>query len=158
MLPLELNASIHDFDRPSTWLYRRYILTGLFELMDSLGEHPLLQVDREALHRVRTIRAFDSLTVVPRFGFRDVDDYYDSSSVSRRLADLRVPSFLLAAEGDPMVTARSIRAGLTHAPEALRVEWTEHGGHVGFPPGLDLGEDAPRGGESQMLGWLARFC
>lgn len=156
--PVELNISTHDFDRPSTWVYRRYILSGLFELMDSLGEHPLLQVDREALRRVRTIRAFDSLTVVPRFGFRDADDYYDCSSVCRRFDALRVPSFLLAAEGDPMVTARSIRAGLIRAPDALRVQWTERGGHVGFPPRLDLGQEAPLGAESQMLGWLASHC
>jgi len=156
--PVELNAAIHDFDRPSTWLYRRYILSGLFGLMDTLEDHPHLQVDPEELRRVRTIRAFDGLTVVRRFGFRDADDYYDRASVSRRLGDLRVPSILVAAEGDPMVTARSIRAGLAMVPHDLRVEWVERGGHVGFPPALDLGQDAPLGVESQVLGWLASFC
>jgi predicted alpha/beta-fold hydrolase len=107
---------------------------------------------------VRTIRAFDGLTVVRRFGFRDADDYYDRSSVARRLGNLHVPAFLVAAEGDPMITARSIRKGLAMVPHDLRVEWVENGGHVGFSPALNLGQDAPLGIESQVLGWLAAFC
>jgi len=38
----------------------------------------------------------------------------------------------------------------------LEVRWAAPGGHVGFPPRLDLGIAAPPGLESQVLGWLFR--
>lgn len=34
------------------------------------------QFDIEEVLKARNVREFDSLVVVPTFGFRDVDDYY----------------------------------------------------------------------------------
>lgn len=150
--PLDLERTVEDFDRPRSWAYRRFVLARLSSLIDALDER--LPIDREAARRARKLRDFDRSTVVRRFGFASARDYYRRAGVAERLDRLRVPTLLVAAEDDPMVTARSVRAGLRKAPERLRVEWVRRGGHVYFPADLDLGQPAPRGLAPQVLAWL----
>jgi predicted alpha/beta-fold hydrolase len=109
----------------------------------------------EAVHRVRKLRDFDRLTVVPRFGFTDPEDYYRRAGVGACLHRLAVPALLVACPGDPMVASGAITAAAAASP-ALDLRWVRGGGHMGFPPGVDLGESAPRGLETQLAAWLAR--
>lgn len=155
--PIDLARTVDDFDLPHRWLYRKYILSGLCEMATTLDAHPTLDVTPEELSALRTLRDFDRLLVVRRFGFADTQDYYERSGVVHRLAGLQIPALLIASEGDPMVSARSIRFGLDRAGAAasgLTVRWVDRGGHVGFPPDLDLGLATPKGLEGQVLGWL----
>ena len=153
--PLDLAATVEDFDRLANWPYRRYILSGLKELYGAVARYHELPVPLGEVLAVTTLRQWDSLTVVPRFGFQSVDDYYGQASVCTRLEHLKVPALLVAAEGDPMVTSRSIRRGLRRAPaHPLEVRWLDRGGHVGFPAALDLGVDVPQGLDAQVQGWM----
>ena len=54
------------------------------------------------------------------------------------------------------VSVADIEASLGEANPLLEVRRLGSGGHVGFPPWLDLGEDAPGGLERQVLRWLER--
>lgn len=155
--PIDLACTVDDFDLPHRWLYRKYILSSLCGMAATLDAHPTLDVTVEELSALRSIRDFDRLLVVRRFGFADTQDYYEQSGVVHRLAGLQIPALLIAAEGDPMVSARSVRFGLERAGESasgLTVRWVDRGGHVGFPPDLDLGLETPKGLEGQVLGWL----
>lgn len=105
--------------------------------------------------RARTLRDWDRMTVVPRFGFRDPDDYYDSMSVGPRLGELRVPALLIASRHDPMIPARRIPALRADCPAMLQIHHVSQGGHVFFPRTLDLGLGAPTGVVAQALAWLA---
>ncbi len=53
-----------------------------------------------------------------------------------------------------MVPLASVEPWVGQASPALTVRWEDSGGHVGFPPDLDLGEPSPRGLEPQVLHWL----
>jgi len=158
--PIDPGETVRDFDQPSLWAYRRYVLSRLFDLYERLHYLDRMPTSPEELRRVRTLRDFDRLTVVPRFGFDSPEDYYHRAGVARRLGRLRVPALLVAAEEDPMVSARSVRAGLENAgagADAIHVEWVGRGGHVGFPDDLDLGQDAPPGVAPQALGWMLGY-
>ena len=152
--PVDLDATVSDFDLPGGWLYRKYILRSLGTMVEAMGEELPAGIDREALGRVRSLRGWDSLSVVPRFGFADATDYYRQAGVVHRLDQLRQPCLLVTSEGDPMVSARSIRGALDRKPPELEVIFTQRGGHVGFPPDLDLGFEGPLGLEHQVLTWL----
>ncbi len=154
--PLDLSASVAAFDRRGGWIYRRHVLSGLCRLVAAAQEHPRLSLSLAEARRIRTIREWDRHTVVPRFGFASPEDYYRRSSVGHRLERLRRPALLVAARHDPMVSEDAIRGCLNGAPQTLRVIWRERGGHVSFPPDLDLGEAAPPGAEAQIMAWLAR--
>lgn len=153
--PLDLSATVDDFDRPWAWPYRQHVFRGLFAHYEKIAERQ--PVPLPLLRKVKSLRRLDALTVVPRFGFGTVENYYGSVSVGQRLDRLARPALLVATEEDPMVTARSVRAGLAAAPpHSLEVAWSRVGGHVGFPPGVDLGLGLPGSMDEQVQGWLLR--
>jgi predicted alpha/beta-fold hydrolase len=152
--PLDLKLSQEAIDRPGLVLYRHYLLANLRRVMAAVEARRPLPVPLSALRTVRTLREWDRQTVVPRFGFASPEDYYTRMSVGPHLARLRMPALLVAAESDPMVPLATLRPSLAADPANLTVQWASRGGHVGFPPGLDLGFAAPPGLERQLLAWL----
>lgn len=154
--PLDLERSVAAIDRPVGWLYRRYVLAGLSRMYAEVSARREMPLAPDAARRIRTLREWDRRTVVPRFGFAGAGDYYARASVAGRTDRLRVPALLVAAEDDPMVMPDAVHPGLGRASDHLCVRWVRHGGHLAFPAGLDLGEDAPRGLAGQAIGWLAR--
>lgn len=152
--PLELAPSQEAFDRPSRWLYRQYVLGRLKRIYRPIAERRELATPLEEVLRVGTIREWDRLTVVPRFGFRDVDQYYEEASVGPRLGRLGVPALLIGANGDPMVPRESVVPALEGADGRIETRWVDGAGHVGFPRDLDLGMDAPPGLDDQVVSWF----
>ncbi len=160
--PLDLAAGVDAIDRPPMAPYRAYVLRRLKANYESTARLGRVPTPPRELQRVRTIREWDSLTVVPRFGFDDPDDYYAKASVGPVMDRLRRPALLLAAEDDPMIPPVAIRPALAAARDAdavtrfLTLRWIERGGHLGFRRRLDLGLEGPPGMESQILLWLLR--
>ena len=163
--PIDLASTVRDFDALPRFPYREYIVGGIKRNVQRILDHRADLpggLDAGQVRRVTTLRDFDRVTVVPRFGFDDPDHYYESQSVVHRLKAFRRPALLVAAEDDPMISARSIRTGLADGPGELRVAWSEHGGHVAFPRGVDLrrqlglGHEAPKSLEGQIISWLVR--
>ena len=108
------------------------------------------------IRRVRTIGEWDRVAIVPRFGFRDIEDYYDRASVGPRLRALELPSLLISATGDPMIPEDAVRPSLLGLPRHVDVRWIHGGGHVGYPSSIDLGFGPARGVEPQVLTWMQR--
>ncbi len=152
--PLDLSACASAFDRPACWLYRRRILADLAELYERVAARRPLAVAPERVHRARSLREFDGLTVAPRFGFADAEDYYRRMSVGPRLQRLRVPALLVVGVSDPLVPLATLLPFLDSPPSALSVEYLDPGGHVGFPASAGLGLDGPRGLEGQAVAWM----
>jgi predicted alpha/beta-fold hydrolase len=142
--PLELGASAAWIDRPRAWLYRTHVLRALVRSYRAVAARRDLPTPLAEVARVRTIRRWDELAVVPRHGFADVDDYYARASVGPRLGDLAVPSAWFGAREDPMVAASTVAPALARAGDALHVRWLDRGGHVGFPEPI----------EETVLRWL----
>lgn len=168
--PLQLGAVSREFDRPSRALYRFWVLRHLRRCFLDLEQAGVrLPSPYSAIRRARTFRHWDSLTVVPRFGFVDADDYYARASATAVLDRLRVPCLLVASRIDPVITPRAIEPHLpAHAevremagelgrvsrrrrrkgrPGAFTVLWHGDAGHVAFPAELNL--------DSRLVGWLA---
>ena len=155
--PLNLDATATDFDRPAAWPYRQHVFRGLFAHYEAIARHHPVPTPLAVVKKASSLRQLDQLTVVPRFGFGTAESYYATVSVGPRLDRLRRPALLVATAEDPMVTARSVRAGLEAAPpNDLQVAWSPVGGHVGFPPGADLGLGAPGSTDEQVHAWLLR--
>ncbi len=153
--PLDLEATVTDFDRPGAWPYRRHVFRGLLAHYEAIARQRPIPTPVEEIRHVSSLRRFDELTVVKRFGFGTAHNYYSSMSAGPRLGQLKKPALLVATEEDPMVTARSVRSGLDSAPpHRLKVVWSERGGHVGFPPGVDLGLGAVGSTDEQVHHWL----
>jgi uncharacterized protein len=109
---------------------------------------------------------FDDRVTAPLHGFANASDYYRKSSSRAFLKRIVVPTLILHAADDPFMT----RAAIPRADElsdAVTLELSAHGGHVGFLAGASpwslrcwlvdrimshyaaaLGAPPPRGGET----------
>lgn len=130
--------------------YRFHVLRGLLDRARAFAAaHPdKARYSEQDLVRIRRFRAFDREIIGPMYGFRDVDDYYQTASSGPWLRNVRVPTLLLHAEDDPLVPGDTIRPWAASAARAVRFELTAHGGHIGWLGGLDEA--------SWVTGWSAR--
>lgn len=152
--PLDLAAVQRALDRARRWPYRRYVLGSLKRAYRVLARRREVPVSYRRIAQVRTIREFDRYAIVPRFGFRDVDDYYRRTSVGPSLGALETPALLVASDRDPMIPVETSAPHLRRASAALEVVGLDAGGHLYFPARTSLGLPAPGGLEAQALSWL----
>jgi predicted alpha/beta-fold hydrolase len=152
--PHDLQRSQIALDAAERVVYRQYVLRKLKESYVAAARRRPVPTPVEQVLQAQTIRRWDELTVVPRFGFGSAPEYYRQASVAPRLGSLSVPALLVLAEHDPMVPAHSVRPALAGASALLDVRWHTRGGHVGFPAEFDLAERAPLGLPSQVRSWL----
>jgi predicted alpha/beta-fold hydrolase len=153
--PLDLHQATVAFDQPSRKAYRLHIFRGLNKAYAATAARGRVHVPPSVVARAGSCRARDALTVVPRFGFRDVEDYYERESVASRLRNLDIPSLAVLGRHDPLVPPETVLPAIDGASRALTIKWVEPGGHVYFPKGLDLGQSSLLGLEDQVLDWLA---
>ncbi|MFM7087348.1 MAG: alpha/beta fold hydrolase [Cyanobium sp.] len=162
--PLDLHSCTQQFERPRNHVYQRWLVERLRRqtLADPFG---LRAEERQALsgaERPRTIRGFDALITVPRWGHASVEAYHAATSPQRWLeqADALPPTLLLHADDDPWVPAAPAQALMQRRAAGgddqggpLQLILTERGGHNGFH---GLG-DGPLGSWSDRLAcrWLA---
>jgi uncharacterized protein len=148
--PLDLDRSCRAIDRRRGWVYRRHVLRGLKAGYQAVAARRPVVTPVRDVARVRVLRDWDRLTVVPRFGFADVDDYYRRASVGPRLGELRVPAIYIGMRHDPMVPSWTVEPSLAAVDGGggLEARWLDEGGHVA----------APGGWEDEVLGWLDRHA
>jgi predicted alpha/beta-fold hydrolase len=91
-------------------------------------------MDPQFLESLTSIRDFDNSFTAPLHGFRDVEDYYTTSSSRQYLRFIKVPTLLLHAKDDPFMTEDTIPT-LEELSPSIQLEVTEAGGHVGFVAG-----------------------
>jgi predicted alpha/beta-fold hydrolase len=154
--PLDLDAGATNLDRPAMWPYRRYLLGRLADQYAAVAARRSPNLSGAQARSIRFIREWDERIVAPRHGFAGAADYYARASVGPLLPSLAVPALLVVADADPMVPVASLERSLRGAPVRATVRRVRGAGHLGFPAGTDLGEDAPRGLLPQVVHWAMR--
>ena len=154
--PLDLQRSAGAIDRLIALPYRAVVLGSLRRAHAAVAARARIAVPVQQVRSVRTIRDWDRLVVVPRWGFADVTDYWHSQSVGPRLRELKRPSLYIGARFDPMVPVWTVEPSLRNAPALLEWEMLEQGGHVGFPGVIPLFEGRAEL-EDHILDWFARW-
>lgn len=152
--PLDLSISARAFDASDFSVYRKHVLDSLHQIYTAAFQRRPTGLVPEHARRIRKIVEWDERIVAPRFGFSGADDYYRSVSVASKLTSLSVPALYVGAPADPMIPIESV-IGAADSPH-LEVHWARDAGHLGFRSDFDLGMDAPRGLEEQVLAWLGR--
>jgi uncharacterized protein len=154
--PLDLELGARHIDSRSAAIYRGHVLTGLKAMYEAVARRRPVPTPLARVLAVRSLREWDTLTVVPRYGFGSAEQYYEQVSVGRELHRLALPALLVQRRHDPMVPPWTYETHLARKPDALELRWLSAGGHVGYPRAIDLGESGPRGVEAQALSWLLR--
>jgi uncharacterized protein len=136
-VPFDLEAGCRHLQRGFARVYDRHFLRSLRrKALQKLEQYPDL-FDKQRLLRARTIEEFDDAVTGPVHGFAGSHDYYTQSSSIHFLGAIAVPTLLVSAEDDPFLpneVLRKVAAIAAHNPR-LTVQFTPHGGHVGFLSG-----------------------
>jgi uncharacterized protein len=129
---MDLAACADALSEPQNFLYEWHFVRGLkkraklkaqlFPELYKLGN----------LAEVHTVRDFDDIVTAPNGGFRDAADYYARASARRLLAEITVPTLLLATQDDPVVPFAAFEDPAIAQNPHITLVATAHGGHCSF--------------------------
>lgn len=149
--PLDLEAGANAIDEPRGSIYRRHVLGGLKEIYREVARNKSVPLRVSDAMKITTLRGWDGEVIAPRFGFADAEDYWRTQSVGPDLEQIEVPTLAVVARQDPMVFLHTLEPFIGTG----RIEWAlVDGGHVGFPPNVDLGVGQQGTVIEQVVGWF----
>lgn len=152
--PVDLAAGCLAIDEPAKSLYRRHVLKGLKEIYSAMAKRrSVLPAPLDEILSIDRIRDWDELVITREFGFESPEDYWVSVGVGPQLPRVEIPALSVITRHDPMVLKSTLTPYLDAAPN-IRTICLAEGGHVGFPPNLDLGLGREGPLEIQALDWL----
>jgi len=137
--PMDLMAGGDALGRGFPLVYARHFLATLRKKTRHKSERFPGLVDEARVARSRTLREFDNAFTAPVHGFRDTDDYWTRSSSKPWLAAIRVPTIVINARDDPFMPESALPTE-REVSDAVRLEFTPKGGHVGFVSGAFPGD------------------
>ena len=146
-VPFLLDLAAARLTRGLSRLYQWYLLRLMRrKLLEKFRrwERPPVDISR---HRSwRTMSAFDDAVTAPLHGFRGARDYYRCASARPYLGAIAVPTLILHARDDPLMS-EAVIPDPEELSESTTLELSERGGHVGF-----IGGSSPAKAEY----WLER--
>ncbi len=104
--------------------------------------------------RPSSLYEFDDRITAPLAGFTDARDYYIKSSSSQFLPSIRIPTWMITADNDPLVPV-SMYHKYTHS-SAVNLSVTRGGGHLGFIAHRRKDDDR-RWLDWQIVDWIRRL-
>jgi hypothetical protein len=130
--PIDLAASVKRIDKPANILYARRFLERLRERVRRMCElHPHLY-NTAGLAEVNSIWEFDDRFTAPLFGFGTAANYYATQSAVNYLDTIRIPTLVLCAKDDPLISFASYSHPAFKNNPALTLLATRKGGHLGY--------------------------
>jgi len=130
--PIDLHFSVMSLQQGWAKLYDRYFCRSC-----TRNVHLRVQQRPDAVipegwfsKRPRTLYEFDETYTAPVSGFESAADYYGRSSAQQFLADIKVPTLIIAAQDDPLIPFSQFRNA--NYSSTTRLLAPRHGGHLGF--------------------------
>ena len=135
--PFDLGEGCRYLERGFSRVYQWHFLRTLRRKAREKAARFPGQIRMKEVEAARTLWEFDDAVTAPVHGFASAADYYARSSSLGFLPAIRVPTLLLSAADDPFLPARVLDRVRQVAAENARLvlEFSPHGGHVGFVSG-----------------------
>lgn len=132
-VPFQLADAAKRLEKGPSRLYQHVLIKRLrrsYERKFSSIASPL-KVDVNTLN---TFCEFDDAVTAPLNGFKDVHEYYAQSSSRQFIPSITTNTLIIHAKDDPFMFQDSSPT-TAELPICVKLELTEHGGHVGFISG-----------------------
>lgn len=142
--PTDLGASAVLLDRPANRFYRNRFMKKLVIKLSQKAAHFPGRLDMTKLRQVRRWRDFDDYFSAPVNSYRDADDFYQQASALNFMPGIVVPTLLLNAQNDPLLSPECSPVYLAESHSHIFLETPRAGGHVGFALPRDLHTYAER--------------
>lgn len=132
-VPCDLAAGGRILDSPATFQLYRTRFLGKLKRKISEKARRFPEIDLSRLDTVTSFEEFNNWYTAPLHGFTDSADFYRRSSCMDFLQHISVPSLLVNAANDPLLTPECYPIGIAEKSDSLYLEIPRRGGHVGFP-------------------------
>ncbi len=130
--PCELTSCAHKLNRPDNRLYLRRFITMLRDKL--IAKKTLFPdiINLDGFEAVRTFKEFDDRYTAPLHGFKNAEDYWQRCSSLPLLSAIDIPTLMISATDDPVLTPACFPRDIAHKHRFLTLEAPRFGGHVGF--------------------------
>lgn len=135
--PADLGASAGLLDRPSNRFYRNRFMKKLVAKISHKANCFPGKLDMRKLREVKQWRDFDEFFSAPVNSYRDAEDFYRQASAVNYMPGIRVPTLLLNAQNDPLLSPECSPGWLAENHPHIYLETPITGGHVGFQVARD---------------------
>ena len=133
-VPFLLANGARRLNRGFSRIYQYHLISRLKQkILTKFKDRPA-PLDIAHVTGLNTFYRFDNDITAPLHGFKSADDYYSRCSSRRFLKSIRVPALILHSRDDPFMTIEAIPEKEELA-EAVTLELSDRGGHVGFVSG-----------------------
>ena len=145
--PLDLNECSSSIERPRNFIYQKWLLNRLIRqtLEDPFGieeteKNALVRNKKDKKRKINDIRSFDNFITAPRWGYKNVEEYYAKASPFFSLIknEKSLPKTLFIQSKDdpwvPCLAAEKLmeKMKFSNDQKINQFIFTEKGGHNGF--------------------------
>lgn len=128
-MPTDLFGSVQVMGKTSFYANRFRDKTMKF----LLGRKHLIDPEKYAeLKRYKTLDDFTEWYIAPLHGFKNAKDYYVKCSAIDYLDKIKLPTLILNALNDPLLSMTCSPFQLAKSSEFIHLETPNHGGHCAF--------------------------
>lgn len=128
--PVDLKRCVRHLQQGVGRLYDRYFAKLLLGHVNR-WQAVVADAPRPDFPRIpRSIEEFDDMFTGPVCGYQGAADYYAESSAAQYVPAIRVPTLIVAAADDPMVSPQPLRD--LDRPREVQLHLARGGGHMGF--------------------------
>ncbi|MBD2754725.1 YheT family hydrolase [Spirosoma validum] len=135
--PTDLGASAVLLDRPLNRFYRNRFMKKLVAKISQKAAMFPGRLDMSKLQEVKQWRDFDEFFSAPVNSYRNADDFYTQASAINFMQGITVPTLLLNAQNDPLLSPECSPDWLAEKHKYFFLETPRTGGHVGFQVNRD---------------------
>lgn len=130
--PLDLHKGAINLSTPFNKIYEIRFLRSLKSKLKRKKQQYPDQIDLSHFRKVKTLFDFDDYYTSQLHGFENAMDYYQKCSSINFLEGIKIPTLILNAENDPMLTNESLDTSLADENRNIAFQLTKYGGHCGF--------------------------
>jgi uncharacterized protein len=130
--PCDIRAGADVLDRWDNLLYKIQFLSALARKIRRKAQQYPGRLDLSNLRRVRRWRDFDAYFSAPLCGYDSAADFHAQASAKHFVAGTRIPTLLVSALNDPILTPECFPIDIARAHPFFHLERPAEGGHCGF--------------------------
>jgi predicted alpha/beta-fold hydrolase len=108
------------------------LLAGRLEEVKTLSKH--LDIDFEAILKAKSIRKVEELLILPLYGYKSLEEYYNHDSCHNYINKVKTPLLCISNTSDPLVPHSMINIPVEASKnnENIISIVTKRGGHIGW--------------------------
>ncbi len=130
--PLEMRTSTAILDYPSRYIYKAYFKKGILPKVKIKAQHFPELLSLKEVEQAKTWEEQQNLFFVKINGYKSIDDFYEKGSALNFIPKLKIPTLIVQAQNDPMLTPECSPIQLAEKHKFIHLETPLQGGHCGF--------------------------